>query len=454
MPDNDRMHSTDLTNTERAVAVAFASGSELDVTGRPDPYVRAAALRYILLGGVTAEPGDRTGLRLSGARVGGALEVDFTDVDAPVTLTGCTFDGPISFFGSHLRRLDLAGSEFPKFDVGNATIDGTVVLRGCRSTGLVSLGGAMIGGSLLMGGALLTGTGIAFDGTALRVRRDLLADGGFTCRGAFRLDRAEIGGVLSLERAVLDGSGDAESLRTADVAGGGLDDGEWSTSVAFSGRHLTTRELILLPERRPGGLVDLRHARIGLLRDTPETWPPGLRLDGLTYEAVTDLEGRDARLSWLRLDPGNFRPQPYAHLAQVYRAAGRDDDARTVLLDGERHRRGKLSRAGRWWGQLQDLTVGYGYRPVRAALWLAVLFIAGAVVFGLNPPRAAEPAKAPEFVAPVYALDLLLPVGDFGQQSAYHPRGATAWLAYALIVAGLILTTTVAAAVTRRLRRA
>jgi hypothetical protein len=99
------------------------------------------------------------------------------------------------------------------------------------------------------------------------------------------------------------------------------------------------------------------------------------------------------------------------------------------------------------------MTVGYGYRPVRAGLWLAGLFTVGTVVFQWHKPRAADPGKAPDFVAPIYTLDLILPVGDFGQQSAYHPRGATAWLAYTLIVAGLILATTVAAAGARRLRR-
>jgi hypothetical protein len=454
MPDNVPMRVTLITDTEHAVADAFATGSELDLTAWRDRKVRGVALRHLLLGGRTAEPGDRAELRLVGADVEGALEVDFADVDAPVTLAGCHFAGKVTFFGSHLRRLTLTGSRFPELNVANTIIDGTVALNGCRSTGLVSFGGSTIGGSLLMRGAVLAGPGIAFDSPSLRVRRDVLADEGFTCRGAFRLDRAEIDGILSLEKATLDGSGDAaaDSLRVPDIARGGLDDSEWSESVALSGRYLTVRELIMLPVRRPGGLVDLRHAKVGLLRDAPATWPTRLRLDGMRYEAVTDLDERDARLPWLRRDLGVFRPQPYAQLAQVYRAAGRDDDARTVLLAGERHRREKLALPGRWWGRLQDLTVGYGYRPLRAVLWLAVLFAAGVAVFTLIMPRAAEPPKAPTFVAPIYTLDLILPVGDFGQQSAYHARGATAWLAYALIVAGLILTTTVAAAGARRLR--
>ncbi|MEU9291887.1 hypothetical protein AB0D57_46660 [Streptomyces sp. NPDC048275] len=31
----------------------------------------------------------------------------------------------------------------------------------------------------------------------------------------------------------------------------------------------------------------------------------------------------------------------------------------------------------RWWGLLQDWTVGYGYRPLRAAVWLLFLLLAG-----------------------------------------------------------------------------
>jgi hypothetical protein len=450
------MRVTDLTETERAVAAAFAAGTALDLTGWADDRVSAAALRFMLLGGVEAEPGHRAELWLTGAVIEGALRVEFTEVDAPIELTDCRFSGPISFFGSRLRRLRLANCEFLSIDTTNATFDTTVFLGGCTCAGRATMGGTTIEGSLLLQGTVFGGSGIAFEGIALRVRRDLLADEGFICRGAMRLDHSEVGGVLSLRGAVLEGSGDIalSSLHgTHGIAMVGLDDPEWSGSVALSGRHLTARELVLLPAGEPGGLVDLRHAKVGLLRDAPATWEAPLRVDGLTYEAVSDVDGLDARLGWLRKDPGAFRPQPYAQLASLHRAAGRDEEARTVLLAGEQHRREKLSAPGRWWGRLQDLTVGYGYRPIRAGLWLAGLFAIGAVVFGLVPPRAAEPDKAPEFVAPVYTLDLILPVIDFGQQTAYHPRGATVWLAYALIVSGLLLATTVAAAGARRLNR-
>lgn len=50
-------------------------------------------------------------------------------------------------------------------------------------------------------------------------------------------------------------------------------------------------------------------------------------------------------------------------------------------------------------------------------------------------------------------LDLLVPVIDFGQQSQFSPHGPLAWLAYGLIAAGWILATTIAAGITRTLRR-
>lgn len=476
MLHNPLMRIADVSDTERAVCDAFGTGTLVDVRGRQDPVVRSEVVRFLLLGGAPAEAGNLPALRLVGAHVTGELAVEHADITVPISLHGCQFDEPVSFFGSRLRRLSLEGSTMTGLIASNVTFDASLRLTGCRSSGEVSLGTTQINGSLLLDGAQLT----ALTGISLRISSDVLARDGFTCRGELRLNNAEIGGSLRFEGATLDNPGgsalSALDLRVGAVAN--LCDGftangavrlsyatvtsrlcleratlTSTTGTALGCRHLTTRELVLLPAQPPGGVVDLSHARIGLLRDTPATWPSALRLDGLTYEALSDPDDPADRLRWLRLDPRGFRPQAYTQLAQVYRSAGRDDDARTVLLAGERHRREGLSLPGRWWGHLQDLTVGYGYRPVRAAAWLTALLVLGTVVFGLYPPRAGEPDKAPEFVASIYTLDLILPVGDFGQQSAFNPRGASIWLAYALVVAGLLLVTTIAAAGARRLGR-
>jgi hypothetical protein len=429
------MRLADVSETERAVLDAFRTGKRVDVTGGPDVVVRAEVLRFLLAGGVAAEPGDLPALRLTGAHVTGAVEVEFADIAAPVSLRDCRFDEPISFFGSRLKRLSLQGSTMPGLVAATATVDATLRLTNCRSSGQIGLGNTQINGAVLLNGARIG----ALDGLSMRVSGDLLAGGGFDCRRGVRLANAAIGGSLRFDGAILDADG------------AGLDDPDADAGTALDCRHLTTRELVLRPARMPGGAVDLGHARIGLLRDDPAHWPRAVRLDGLTYEAPPEPDGTADRLRWLRLD--GFRPQAYAQLARAYRGAGRDDDARAVLLAGERHRREHLARPGRWWGLVQDLTIGYGYRPTRAAAWLAALLALGTAVFVRYPARPVQPANAPEFVPPVYALDLILPAIDLGQQSAFTPRGASAWLAYALILAGLLLVTTIAAAGARRLRR-
>ncbi|MCI4066134.1 hypothetical protein MRQ36_27735 [Micromonospora sp. R77] len=140
-------------------------------------------------------------------------------------------------------------------------------------------------------------------------------------------------------------------------------------------------------------------------------------------------------------------------MATVLRGQGRGEDARRILLARQRRDARRARPGSRLWGYLQDATVGYGYRPQRAAVISAALLAVGAVLFGVHPPAPAEPAKAPSFNPLVYTLDLLLPVLDFGQQSAFLPKGPYQWASCAFIVAGVILATTIAAGLTRSLRR-
>jgi hypothetical protein len=98
--------------------------------------------------------------------------------------------------------------------------------------------------------------------------------------------------------------------------------------------------------------------------------------------------------------------------------------------------------------------VGYGYRPWRAAGWLVMLLIGGTAVFTVAHPVAVETTKAPRFNPFVYTLDHLIPIVDLGQRKAYIPvHEWQQWLSYGLIILGWILATTIAAGITRALRR-
>ena len=202
------------------------------------------------------------------------------------------------------------------------------------------------------------------------------------------------------------------------------------------------------------GGIRLSNAHVGTLDDDPAVWPSRIWLNGFTYDSI---QGRRApvaeRLEWLRRDTLGYRPQPYEQLAAFYRRTGRDEDARQVLLAKQRHKRTTLHVPGRVFGQLLDWTVGYGYRPWLAAIWLAALLATGTAVFTLHPPHLIPGGPAPPFNAFTYTLDLLIPLGAFGLRSAYAPAGAAQWLADTLIAAGWILATAVIAGITRAIRR-
>jgi len=59
----------------------------------------------------------------------------------------------------------------------------------------------------------------------------------------------------------------------------------------------------------------------------------------------------------------------------------------------------------------------------------------------------------PHWNPALYALDLLLPVIDLGQDNAWREVGTGQWVASALILLGWMLATTAAAGASRLLRR-
>jgi hypothetical protein len=65
--------------------------------------------------------------------------------------------------------------------------------------------------------------------------------------------------------------------------------------------------------------------------------------------------------------------------------------------------------------------------------------------------QAGQPS--PRFQPFVYALDTLLPVVDLHQQDNWIPSGLAQWWAWASILAGWVLTTAVAAALTGLIKK-
>jgi hypothetical protein len=253
---------------------------------------------------------------------------------------------------------------------------------------------------------------------------------GFTAEGTIRLHGARVDGTLSFDQAF---------IRDRDRG--------------LNANLMQAEELILAPAEPVEGMITLAYSRIGLVTGDPRTWPAHVVLNGLEYDRLRGTESLRDRLDWVARDPHGYRPQPYEQLASLYRRIGRDDQARRVLLAKQRARQATLRPPGRAWSRLLDWTVGHGYQPWRAALWFAALLAVGTTVFGLHPPAPLHRLDAPYFNPFSYTLDLLIPVGLFGQRDAWNPSGVEQWLGVALVAAGWVLATSLVAGVARVLNR-
>ncbi|MFF5044725.1 MULTISPECIES: hypothetical protein [Streptomyces] len=454
-------------------------GVSLQASGRPlvsEGELRlqdAKISRCCTLTGARLRNADGAAFNAERLHVDGPLGLDmgFT-AEGPVVLTGASVQGPLLLQGAALN-----GTGQRALDASLAHISGDLAAGGgFTSTGELMLEETHVDGSVILSGARLHHP----HGETLSARRlhVLGRIGGerLTSTGQIVLDDARVGASVEFPDARLTNpAGDTLTARgfsvggTLDCCDGFRSDGRISLTNSRIHSDLclegTTIDGPLILNRMAAGslrtdrrsqlrsLVDLRHARIGVLADLPAYWPDALLLDGLTYDHLKITDPVDERLAWLRREQAGYLPQPYEQLAATYTRQGQDEAAREVLLAKCRRRQATQPTAQRWWGLLQDWTVGYGYRPLRAAVLLLLLLIAGTCAFAVHHPPAAKPAEAPPFNPLLYTLDLLLPVVGFGQQQAFNPQGWQQWLAAAFIATGWILATTVAAGLTRTLAR-
>ncbi|MEU4658497.1 oxidoreductase [Streptomyces sp. NPDC023723] len=504
----------ELTPPEREVWHAFPSGRTVNLHAGPpgdDPVadgarwgpertVRAAVLAALLLGAHSGQPGTVPALRLAGARISGPLDLAGAQLAYALWLAECWFEESVDLSGASAQSIAITGSAVPGVEAGLIRVDGRLDLGRSRiGTGpatpfhrrvtALSLINAHVSGAVNLKGAELTAAGEwAVSAGGLVAEGGLYCVDGFVAHGEVRLMGAQLPGGLHLRGALLDRPGprgvvlalDNAVTSTLDCSGGFVargtvrlrgarvaDDLTFAGAVldgpadgagpSLSAPLLTAVDFDLTLARPPSGAVDLRGAQVAYLHDNEHSWPAAVELDGFVYGAIRADRDRNSvaeRVAWLRRGPG-YHPQPYEQLASWYRKAGHDDEARRVLLAKQRHRRRTLRPAGRAWGHLLDATVGYGYRPWLAGLWLLALTALGTLSFRTGTPVPVKAGEGVPFQPLVYTLDLLVPIGGLGQRTAwYWPDGdGRQWLAHLLIALGWVLTTSVVAGVTRALQK-
>ena len=432
------------------------------------------------LSGARVRDIDLDGARLAGltaalAEIGGNLSMIAGRCSGQILLTGAHITGALQ-----LQRSLLDNPGRVAVLANRLVIDDDLLAQEAVVNGEIRLAGAHIGGMMGLHGAVVRGGGRrAVNAFSLSVGASVFAGRGFSAEGEVVLSDARIGGNLDFRNAVLSNPG-GDALTAHGVQVGGylsldgcsahgatrLSRAKVGAELYLSGgrfinpggdavrcRNADARLLALDQDMVTDGTADLRLSRFAVIRDDPSCWPRQMRLSGAGYEALDPQLPAAKRVQWLLRDIDGYLPQNYETLADLYRRHGDEAAARTVLLARERWHRQELPRYRQAWSWLQEITVGYGYRPLRAAAWLAAFLGTGTLVFGLHHPPPLSGAPHPAFNPLIYTLDLLVPLVDFGLRGGYDPQGAQRWLAYLLIAVGWILVTTIAAGVARVLRR-
>jgi hypothetical protein len=416
---------------------------------------------------------------------GPALDADGLQTDQRMDLRGFTATGAVLLLGAHIgdhlscEGASLRNDSGPALHADSLQIDQRMLLRGFTAIGAGEIGavnllGAHIGGTLECDGASLRNeSGPALNADSLQVDQSMFLRGGFTATGAgesgaVNLSVAHIGGQLDCTGASLrNDSGPAlfaNGLRADQgmfptdgfTATGAGEFGAVILAAAHIGGHLFCTGASLRNDSGPalnanglqvdqrmflshgfiaigagkGVAVDLSGARVGgTLAFDPErlenaTDPQGrLAVDGLTYAGVPEqISARDWR-RLLREGTRRYAAQPYQQLAAGHRALGHEREAREILMAQRDDQLARTHSGGpeRLWGRITKVTLGYGYQPWRALLFLAgvvVLSCALAVVLGSHGALAqtgktATPGRSCTLIQQAtVGLDLNLPIGQ------------------------------------------
>ncbi|MFE2186771.1 oxidoreductase [Streptomyces sp. NPDC059455] len=474
----------------------------------PGRTVRAAVIVALLQGANTAQSGAIACLRLAGGRISGHLNLAGAQIAHGLWFEDCWFEESVDLSGASTQSIVIVASRVPGLEAGLTRVEGRIDLRRSRlesgsasplhrKVTALSLINAHVSGAVNLNGAEIAAPEQwAVSAGGLVAEGGVYCQGGFVAHGELRFMGAQLPGGLHMRGALLKRPGQrgvalaldnavASTLDFSDrfTANGivRLQGARISDNVTFEGAVLNgppdgqgpsltaprmqAVDFAFTLARSPSGTVDLRGAQVSHLHDNRHSWPDVVELDGFVYgsiqkdeagerrEAVRQRDSVAHRVAWIRHSPG-YNPQPYEQLASWYRKAGHDDDARRVLLAKQRHRRQTLHPAARVWGHLLDATVGYGYRPWLAGVWLLALTLLGTLSFGSHSPNPVKQGESAPFQPLVYTLDLLIPIGGLGQRTAwYWSNDSLQWLAYLLTAFGWVLATAVIAGVTRTLQK-
>ena len=307
------------------------------------------------------------------------------NIGSQLGIDGSTFESTLDMNSASIENhLFIIQSTFKKdVDLGEAQIGGQLGIEGSTFEGTLNIESASVSSHLFMRESTFSNpANLKFVSTGSN-----LDTRGITLRG-LDLTGSRIEGELRL------GSSDANI--------------EWKSYTDENGDCQAPK-------------LTLRNVSVSAIQDTTDTWPDHLEreFEGFTYDRLGEFDASEQEkpderesswfIEWLAKDK-SYSPQPYRHLADVFRATGHEDMADDILF-ASRNREFEESEPlqFKWWRLLMlKLFIGYGYgwRVFWALAWVAGLAVLGTAILHM----AKENNRRSMKLGFLYSLDMLLPI--------------------------------------------
>ena len=398
-------------------------------------------------------------LSLQGSTVGRDITISSCwQIEGEVNLLGSELGGSLAIFNNEVVANPSARKPFAALSLDNMRIGVDLDLgTNCQFTGQVRLVCAQVARNVNCSASTFLASEFDPNRTALTaygcsVGGSLLLADGFRSDGIVDLSYLKVGGIANCDggRFHFPGGTCLNLFRSKLENGLSLCNGFSARGGVSLKDSRIDGELLMINILYPGSMsLDLTNARIGVLWDEKRSWPGngnltlhGFRLENISAHAPQ--QPRD-RAEWLNLQPSDSHSfEPYETLATWMRSQGNPKRADHLQIAKNRHpiRRKRMSLSERIWHFITALLIGYGYRPMKAAMWVAILVLAGGLVFSIGcgteaptsswvmvPTKTAYideagstlPPHYPSLSPYVYALDLVLPAINLGCADSWHP---------------------------------
>jgi len=340
-------------------------------------------------------------------------EAEFAEVDLRDARIGRDLDmrrsemtGKLSMYGLRVGKNLFLGDEarFTEVDLTNAYIGGDLSLNNAKVTSSLNMTAIQVDADLEMRN---NAEFWSIDLTDARVAHDL------DLRNVHVLDdlnavSLQVGLDMLLSDGAFNGSID---LRRAQIKGNlDLTNSEFQQEVDLTGAQIGGRLELVYDGSAPNWSKDskliLQDAKADVIPGLSDAWPAKLDVDGFIYRSAG--EAKDFRQWFTKTD--HYSPQSYTQLSTVVQIQGNTELATEIRFAGRDRERDELTRWPPWiWLTILRGTIGYGYYPQVALIWVAFF-----VAIGVLALRASEQSWRNGLRAwsdkIVFSIDMLLPI--------------------------------------------